>query len=236
MKTTWLAVATAMALVPATAARASVSYSGSTITQDFTGYNGMTGPTGWDALGFSDGAGFSENRGTSIGGETQGGTYAFDIGGGNVALGVQPGGDDFTPGYYQLEVVNSSGAAVDHWNVAFTSYVFNDQDRSNRFEFSFSTDGMTFTDVASGSFTSAESADAMAAWAVGANFSDSLAAPVANGGSLYLRWSGDDVGGSSSRDEFALDDVSVVATIPEPTAGFLASLGWLVSGLIRRRR
>ena len=87
--------------ITASATQASVSFTGTEITQTFTGYDGNSGPSGWDASGFS-GAGFSENRGSSTGGVSTGGTYAFDIGGGNVALGVQPGGSDFSPGYYEL--------------------------------------------------------------------------------------------------------------------------------------
>jgi hypothetical protein len=36
---------------------------------------------------------------------------------------------------------------------------------------------------------------------------------ISTGGYLYLRWSGDDVSGSGSRDEFALDDVVVTASL-----------------------
>ncbi len=44
---------------------------------------------------------------------------------------------------------------------------------------------------------------------------------VANGDYIYLRWLGDDNGGSTSRDEFALDDISIVAnpTTVYPSVG-----------------
>ncbi|MEM7054316.1 MAG: hypothetical protein AAF446_07170, partial [Pseudomonadota bacterium] len=37
-------------------------------------------------------------RGEASGGVTTGGIYAFDIGAGNRTFGIQPGGNDFTPG------------------------------------------------------------------------------------------------------------------------------------------
>ena len=216
------------------AASAAVSYTGSAINQTFTGYDGNSGPVGWDASGFSAGAGFSENRGSSSGGVTTGGTYAFDIGSGNIALGVQPGGSDFTPGYYELQVTNDSGATVDTWSIAFKSFVFNDQSRANSFNFSYSTDGSSYTPVAAGSFTSTAAADGSPSWVSGVDYSDSISASVANGGSLYLRWTGDDSSGSGSRDEFALDDVSISA-VPEPSSAALLGLGGLALVLRRRK-
>ena len=217
----------------ALSAYASVSFTGVTITFDFTGYDGTAGPTGWDADGFSSGTGFTENRGNSAGGVGTGGTYAFDLGAGDMALGVQPTATDFTPGYYQLEIVNNSGATVDEWDVSFISYSYNDWDRSNSFNFAYSTDGTTFTDVAAGSFTSVEAMSLSPAWEVGANYSDSIGVSVANGSSLYLRWTGDDVGGAGSRDEFALDDVRI-EVIPEPSGVLLCLAGFLC--LLRRQR
>ena len=215
-------------------AHAAISFTGSTLTQDFTGYDGSAGPVGWDASGLSSGAGFSENRGSSTGGVTTGGTYAFDTGSGNIALGVQPGGSDFTAGYYELQVTNDSGATVTDWDVAFESLVYNDQGRANSFDFSYSTDGTSYTSVAGGSFTSVEVADGSPAWTTGASYSDTISASVASGGSLYLRWTGNDVSGGGSRDEFALDDVSVGESIPEPSSTALLGLGGLA--LILRRR
>lgn len=218
-------------------AYAAISYTGSTLTEDFTGYTGLLAPTAWDADGFSSGAGFSELRGASTGGETTGGTYAFDIGSGNVALGVQPGGSDFTPGFYQLEVTNDSGATVSNWAIAFESYQLNNTDRGNSFDFSYSTDGLAFTPVASGSFTSDAAALAAPVWESGVSYSENIAVTVANGGSLFLRWSGDDDSGAGSRDEFALDDVVIgaAAPVPEPSSTALLGLGGLAL-ILRRRR
>jgi hypothetical protein len=205
-----------------------ISFTGDEINQTFTGYDGTAGPVGWTASGFSDG-GF-EPRGASSGRVSTGGTYAFDVGGGNTALGVQPGGSDFTPGYYELEVTNDSGATVSFWNIGFDSYFFNDEARGNSLVLSYSTDGSSFTQVAGSSFTSPETADALG-WTVGVNYSGSISASVPSGGSLFLRWIGDDSVGSGTRDEFAIDNVTIV---PEPSSALLGGLALL--GLLRRRR
>ncbi|MEJ6778047.1 MAG: PEP-CTERM sorting domain-containing protein [Akkermansiaceae bacterium] len=225
---------TTLGLLAASAvmSQAAVSFTGTAISQTFDSYDGTAAPTGWDASGFSSGAGFSENRGSSTGGVGTGGAYAFDVGAGNVALGVQPGGSDFTPGYFELEVTNDSGSTVATWAIAFKSYVLNDQARGNSFNFSFSTDGSSYTPVAAGSFTSADGAGG--SWTLGADYSDSISASVASGSSLFLRWSGDDESGSGSRDEFALDDVSI-DVVPEPSSTALLGLGGLAL-LARRRR
>lgn len=213
---------------------ASVSYIGTPLLEDFTGYDGLSGPVGWDASGFSSGSGFTENRGSDPDGVSTGGTYAFNVGAGNIALGVQPGETDFTPGYYELQVVNNSGATVDVWNVAFTSYVFNDQDRSNSFNFSYSTNGLDYTDVAAGSFTSSEAADGSPSWQIGADYADAISASVTNGQSFYARFTGNDVSGSGSRDQFAIDDLAISA-VPEPSSTLLVSLAGAIC-LLRRKK
>ena len=210
------------------AGQGAVSFTGAEINQTFTGYDGSVGPVGWTADGFSSG-GF-EPRGSSTGGVTTGGTYAFDIGGGNIALGVQPGGSDFTPGHYGLEITNDSGITVSAWNVAFDGFFLNDQGRANSLSLGYSTDGVNFSLVGGGSFTSLEGADPLG-WTVGVNYSGVISAPVADGSSLFLRWTGADESGSGSRDEFAIDNVSV---IPEPSTALLGGLALL--GLLRRRR
>lgn len=213
----------------------SVLFSGSRIVEDFTGWDGESAPTGWDAGGFSSGTGFSELRGSSDGGVNTGGTYAFDVDDSaaiNRALGVQPTGVDFTSGYYQLQVVNSTGATVSNWGVSFNSYYYNDQPRSNSFDFSYSTDGSTFTEISEGSFTSPDTADVSPSWVFDADWSGTISAAVADGDSLYLRWTGDDAGGSGNRDEFALDDVTIV---PEPSS-ILPLFALTFLGVIFRRR
>jgi len=64
---------------------------------------------------------------------------------------------------------------------------------------------------------------------------------IANNGLFYLRWSGADVSGSGSRDEFALDDISVkgMAAVPEASTwvtGLGLSLGMLGTFVRKHRK
>lgn len=224
---------TASILSSASMAIAAVSFTGTAVNDTFSDFDGTSAPTGWEAAGFSSGAGFSELRGSSSGGVSTGGTYAFDIGGGNIALGVQPGGSDFTPGYFQLEVTNDSGASLNGVRIGYDGFYLNDQARGNTLALSYSTDGTNFTPVANAGFESPGLADSSPSWITAISFTGDISVPVSDGGSFYLRFDGNDSAGGGSRDEFAIDNVSFNA-VPEPSSVLLGSIALL--GLLRRRR
>jgi hypothetical protein len=141
--------------------------------------------------------------------------YAYTVGAGNVGLGFQPGGSDWAPGTLTLRIQNNTGQAVGAFELSYVVYVRNDQLRGNSFNFSYSTDNSTYTAVSALDLTSTAASDALGL--VANNRSTTLSGfSIANGGSFYLRWSGDDVNGSGSRDEFVLDDISITP-VPEPT-------------------
>ncbi|MFP4394160.1 MAG: hypothetical protein ACLFTI_02765 [Anaerolineales bacterium] len=171
----------------------------------------------WRVTGLSDGDGTfggthdSDDfaRGASQGGVTTGGVYAFEVATDNHALGVQPAGSDFTPGEFTLRVQNNTGATVSDIYVEYTIWVYNNEGRSNSFNFAHSTDDTTYTSVSALDYTSPEVADTSPAW-VSENKSTTITGlSLADGDYFYLQWQGDDVEGSGSRDEFALDDVEV---------------------------
>ena len=149
-------------------------------------------------------------RGSSSGGVSTGGHYSFDIGGGNRALGIQPTGSDWTPGTLTLRIDNNSTSVINEMDVSYRVYVRNDQSRSSSFNFSYSFDHVSYTDVATANYTSAQSSGSTAWQAIDRNILLSNLA-LAPGASFYLRWSGSDVAGSGSRDEFALDDIQIIA-------------------------
>ena len=160
--------------------------------------------------------------GTSTGGVTTGGIYAFTVAMGNTALGVQPTGSVFNASataHMILRLRNDSGGDVVDPSVAYTIWVLNDQPRSNAFNFSYSTDNVSYTTVASLDYTSPAAADAFG-WTSVLRSTTLTGLTIPDGGLLYLRWTGGDVGGTGSRDEFALDDI-VVADLT-PTAVTLA--------------
>ncbi len=147
-------------------------------------------------------------RGSDVGGGvTTGGTYAFDVGSSDFALGVQPIGSDFTPGTIVLRIINNTGITVNSVSVSYEAWVNNDQARANSFNFSYSTDNSSYTDVGALDITSTAAADASGF--VQNDRSTTISVTLTDGEDLYIRWSGDDVSGSGSRDEFAIDDITV---------------------------
>ncbi len=170
----------------------------------------------WAVTGLSEGAvnfGDSQTggdfaRGPSSGGATTGGIYAFDVGGGNIILGVQPTDPDFTPGEIILRLQNDTGATITQLDVSYDIWYFNDQNRSNALTFSYSLDDVTYTPVAALDFTTPPAADG-AGWQSVPRSTTLTGLNIAAGGNFYLKWTGDDVPGAGFRDEYGLDNVQV---------------------------
>jgi len=189
----------------------------------FTGAGAVAAPAAgqldsddWRVDGLSAGAGTFGGthdtndfaRGTSGGGETTGGVYAFNTGGNNI-LGVQPSGADFTPGDITLKIDNTSGSAISNWTVNYDVWEYNDQDRSSSLNLWVSADDVNYSQVGgSYDYTTVEAAAGTPAWGSTA-IAGTVNQPVADGGSLYLQWRSGDVGGGGSRDEFGIDNVVV---------------------------
>ncbi len=178
--------------------------------------NGQLDADAWATTGLSDGA---KNFGVEnmVGDHarlssnipvTSGGIYSFDVGG-NWALGVQPTGSDWTPGTITLNVMNSGTMTISDLELAYTLYVRNDQPRGNSFNFSYSLDnGATYQSVASLDYTS-DAALTGTTWQANPKNVTLTGLGLAAGARLYLRWSGNDAGGSGGRDEFALDNIGI---------------------------
>lgn len=200
---------------------------GSTITIDFNSFDGsglVTSPaTGqldsddWRITGFSDGDGVFGGthdagdfaRGIDGDGVTSGGLYAFEVAAGDFSLGTQPTGSDWNPGTFDLRLINNSGTVLTEINIQYDIYVLNNADRSGSFNFSYSADDINYTSVASIDFSSAEAGDVSPVWQ-STNRSATLSGlNIANGELLYLRWQGEDISGSGSRDEFGLDNILI---------------------------
>ena len=163
-------------------------------------------------------------RGSSTGGVSGGGIYAFNVGGTNgVALGFQPTGSDLTPGAITMRTINNSGATVNAVSVTYDVCVLNNASRANSLNFAYSTDDVTYTPVPAADFTSPEAEDSPAAWSCVTQAASITGLTLPNNGLLYFQWQLDDVSGSGSRDEFAIDDIS--ADIVDTTAVQLTSNG-----------
>lgn len=218
-----------LGLYSAMRAQLVITGTGITETIDFTGFDGsgftpvpadgQLSSNTWSVRGFSDGdvlfsdEGLSGDfaRGTSLGGETTGGIYAATYSG-DVALMVQPNEDDFTPGSIVLRVKNGSGVTLNQLDLEYLLYNLNDEDRSNSLNFSYSYDDVTYFDVPDLNYVSPEAADGSTFFEFKSHSLTGLS--ILNGDAFYLRWSGNDVSGSGSRDEFALDLIHVTAIDP----------------------
>jgi hypothetical protein len=183
-------------------------------------------------------------RGDSTGGVTSGGVYAFDVGGGDYTLGVQPTGSDFTPGSLTIRVSNQTGVNLRSLRITADALFFNDADRSNSYTFSGALvdDNPFYGDLLT--LNSPETADSTPVWSstpIGGNIDLSLlGGELVNGGDFFIRITGEDLSGGGSRDEFAINNLSVtgfVTVIPEPNSmALLLSLGSIPMVVARRRR
>lgn len=148
-------------------------------------------------------------RGSSTGGETSGGIYSFEVALNNHALGFQAIGNDLTPGNITLKIRNSSGFTLERLKFAYTLWVLNDEDRGNTIEIKYSTDDINYSNIPGSDFASISLADFSPIWQ-----SNSFEFNIENlnilpDDFLYIKWSTDDATGIGSRDEFAIDDISL---------------------------
>ena len=200
--------------------------------EDFTGFAGAgfdTPPSAgqldsalWRVTGLSDGDSMFDGiadsgdfaRGTSTGGTNTGGIYGFETPGGNVLLGAQPAGSDFTPGSFDLRIQNTSAQAINALDVSYRVGVYNDQDRANSLDFAWSVDDMTYTDVPELDFTTPEARDGSPAWTFTDRSTIVTGFVIEPGEFIYLRWKSEEVSGGGARDEFGIDDVVIATTAP----------------------
>jgi len=187
----------------------------------------IDGSSGTAAASF--GGTITTGGGTSTGGVSSGNFFAFEHSTGNRALGVQPTGTFWSPGSITLRVQNKTGGVLSSLSLAYKIFELNNEGRANSFNFQYSTDNATYTNVSSLDFTSEETASGTPAWRAYLRSTTITGLSLADGDYLYLRWVGDDVSGLNSRDEFALDDISVVAN---PVSVFAQTGGTIESGII----
>lgn len=189
---------------------------------------GRLNSNAWALTGWSDGAlAFGGTRNTSNTDYTRGSTsVAVSTGGifaytgtpqtpSNPCLMIQPGGSDWAPGTLTLRVQNNGSTNITELAISYNLYIRNDQARSSSFNFSHSSDDINYTNVSALDYTSPAAVDANGWVLVGTSPSRSTTITglnIAPSGYYYIRWSGADVGGSGSRDEFGLDDIIIGAT------------------------
>ncbi|RZJ34141.1 MAG: hypothetical protein EOO51_11035 [Flavobacterium sp.] len=188
----------------------------------------------WAISGFSDGAvafggtnpeDSDFDRGDSDGGESDGGVYAFNTSSTptkNYGLGIQPAEGDFAPGNVTLRFQNQTGAPITSVSLGYKVYIYNDQPSSSNFTLSHSANATTFTNVSTVDVISPATADANPGWKAYYRVVTITGLNIATNNYYYLRWSSATVSGSVDFDEFALDDIVMVAN---PTSNFASFSG-----------
>lgn len=172
-------------------------------------------------------------RGSDSDAVSTGGIYAFDVGSGDIALGIQPTDSDWTPGAFTLRMQNNTGVTLTSLSVSYSIYLYNDEGRSSSFNFSHSFDNVNYTQISALDFESPEMAGSSPVWAETSLDTTIAGLSIGEGATHYFRWSGDDFSGSGGRDQFGLDNISITA-VPEP-AYFGLICGSIMLFVIRRR-
>jgi Secretion system C-terminal sorting domain len=180
---------------------------------------GQLNTNAWAFTGLSDGnVAFGGSsalgdfaRGASNGGVTTGGLYGFDISNtaaNNRALGVQQTATDMTVGYIYLRLINNTGTTITQLNLSYDLYYYNDQDNSETINFGYSPNNVNYKTDYTMDYRTPEAAGA-ATW-LSVNKSLSITSiNIPNGAFYYFRWTVNDLSTAFSRDEFALDNISV---------------------------
>ena len=200
---------------------------------------GQLNSNAWAITGYSDGAvafGGSSNedgdydRGESVGDVAIGGVYAFATATNNFSLGVQPASGDFVPGSVTLRFQNQTGAAVTSLSIGYKVYVYNDQAASSSFNFSHSADNSAYTAVSGINVVSPATASVNPEWKSYYRVVTVTGLNVASNNYYYLRWTGTTVSGSVDFDEFALDDITMVAN---PSTNYVSFNGTAESFVVQ---
>lgn len=189
-----------------------------------TPVSGELNSANWRFEGFSDGntqfGGVYNtgdySRGTSTGGVTNGGIYAFDNGVTGNMLGIQPTGDDFTPGKITLKIQNNTTQIIKDLTVSYDFWFLNNEDRASSFNFYYSTDDTTYVQDTTVNATSLEVSDTMG-WESFSKISTLKNINIAAGDLIYFQWRSNDVSGSGLHDEIGLDNLIIEA---EASNGF----------------
>jgi MYXO-CTERM domain-containing protein len=190
----------------------------------------------------------TQNAGTSgtshvLTSSVSGGDYLFVNG--NLASGTDKGIGFITTGAYSsprsimFQYTNNTGSGISSFNASWDYEKYRSGSRAIDWTFFSSTDGTNWTAVTAGD--KSYSGDANNSTVFNPPSTDSksgiaIATSVANGASLYLRWTYTGSGGSTNGQALGIDNFSLTGVpapvIPAP--GALALLG--AAGLLGRRR
>jgi hypothetical protein len=157
-----------------------------------------------------------------------GGMYAFKIVTGNVALGFQATGNDFSPGQLIMRFTNTTGAVLTSLKLGFDLYGYNDENRATAFKFAHGATQTGLINIPFLDISTTEAAATSPLWQRNAVKTELTGLSIANGATYLLAFNFADFSGSGSRDEVAIDNINIIAN--PTTADF--SIGGVVETLL----
>jgi len=143
---------------------------------------------------------------------------------------------DSTDRSITLQVQNSTGSTISQWSVSYAIEQYSQGGSATQFTLSYSLNGSSFTTthLSGGSpFVSQTGADGNLSSVVATSMAATVSESVANGSSIYLRWTYNHDTGTSVH--LGIDDISVSA-IPEPSTYAAIIGGVALLGAIWHRR
>ncbi len=150
---------------------------------------------------------------------SEGGIYAADIDGFDedftdlgVSFLVKPNDTDFTPGTVQIRVQNNTGNTLSSFRINYEVHGTNgNSDWSNSMNFSYSTNGNTFFLLTELEYISTEVSVATGGFPPELpqflRMSSTFLSDIVNGAYIYLKFEGDDVSGTGTRDGLLIDNI-----------------------------
>ncbi|MFP5436573.1 MAG: T9SS sorting signal type C domain-containing protein [Bacteroidia bacterium] len=169
-------------------------------------------------------------NGLSDGGVTDGGFYAFQVGTGNYALGIQPDAT-YPSGSTTLRFQNQTGAAITSVNIGYKIYTRNDEAGANSYNFFYSPTNANNVNYLAGTVlnqTTTAAAEALPGWKMYYKVITLTGLNISANSYYYIRWSGDVVSGTAY-DEIALDDITIVAN---PTTNYTPLAGTVQTAVL----
>ncbi len=191
---------------------------------DFTGSGfcntfspGMLHTENWSVEGFSQGAVFfggcdtingDFTRGISMGNVSSGGVYSFQIDTNIIALGLQSTSSDFSPGAIYLRIQNLSNRVIQHLNLSYDLYINNNENRSSYWSclIKIGAEEYIYQGLLSDSSGTTEDSFGFVKDMKFLTLSNIEFLPEEY---LYIQWESGDLGGTGSRDEFAISNIQI---------------------------